>query len=149
MTVTKDYNMISVLKQVLIAANQFKYVKDLEVLNDTTIKYKLVGLPNVTFSAKAYKEEGKSTRVELVTKKTINNQSSQKTNDVLLVDFYNLMYATYLRLWENKNITDDEKANTLKDVVAKYEVINKELMTNLENFTDEVLDIWLVEGEIY
>ena len=67
----------------------------------------------------------------------------------MLVDFYNLMYATYLRLWENKNITDDEKANTLKDVVAKYEVINKELMTNLENFTDEVLDIWLVEGEIY
>ena len=47
-TVTKDYNMISVLKQVLVAANQFKYVKDLEVLNDTTIKYKLVGLPNVT-----------------------------------------------------------------------------------------------------
>jgi len=145
----KTFNMINVLKQVLIAANQFKYVQDLKVLSDDTIQYKLIGLGHIEFTAKAYKEEGKATRVELKTKKTKGNQSSMQTKDILLVDFYNLMYAIYLNVWENKKITEDTRAYKLSDVVAKYEIINKELMKNLENFTEEVLDIWLVEGEIY
>jgi len=67
----------------------------------------------------------------------------------LLVDFYNLMYAIYLKVWENKKLTEDTRAFNLKDVVAKYEVNNKKLMQNVENFTEEVLDTWLVKGEIY
>ena len=56
------------------------------------------------------------------------------------------MYAIYLKVWENKKITEDTRAFNLKDVVAKYEVNNKKLMQNVENFTEEVLDTWLVEG---
>jgi hypothetical protein len=142
-------NKINVIKQVLIAANQFKYVKDMEVLGDDTIQYKLIGLDNVAFTATVYKPLGKATRVKLITKKTIGNQSAKKTQDILLVDFYNLMYAIYLKVWENKKITEDTRAFNLKDVVAKYEVNNKKLMQNVENFTEEVLDTWLVKGEIY
>ena len=59
------------------------------------------------------------------------------------------MYAIYLKVWENKKLTEDTRAFNLKDVVAKYEVNNKKLMQNVENFTEEVLDTWLVKGEIY
>ena len=129
-----------VVKDILIASENFEYANILDFEGEG-IRFEFDYYPaqfTVTFKER---EEGKKQRLNLHTLRL--QDGMEKNQEILWVDLYNIFYAFKMRSIDNKNITSEDMAKTMKDVHRKFKEIGASLTDDITMVTEERISNWL------